>query len=491
MSKLVFYDSEIFIDYYDALNVNNDSSIEEIKESYFSLVKKYHPDQGGSDALFRKINEAYEILSNEEHKKEYDAYYIQKNTDAFNNDEYIRLRAQHHEYVDENKKELTKDEYDKLYSDIILTIQQENKQKVDDEKMSIEDISNKIDDLQYERKNADDEESNNKLYNLLENMNKNVQSGESKYTVSDLFEFYKNNNNNNNNNGQLITQSFMGINEINNNENAGFSFWNEDLNGASNSSFYSFYGEQHGTEKQNVNDFVNNINTDEFTKWKSEKRNQNKITDCDLEKLIKNRRDVELEINNKIEKSLDKHKEIMNMVDGGDEYTNNLKFFNNYKNPFENDLYGAIEKEHENLNDINDIKNTDGEFKINIDDNIDEVKNFIKKTCKTKHEKKDSFINDNDISKLINDRKNITNLLYDEEEEEEESPDVYSKPVLSNIIKRKGKYDNDISMQKYSIPAESNSKFRNLIKANNHEKLEKDLDLNIKNNLGSINDFYL
>lgn len=64
--------------YYDELEVNKNASKEVIEKVYKILAKKYHPDMNQGDAKqeaeekFKKISEAYEVLSNEEKRKKYD-----------------------------------------------------------------------------------------------------------------------------------------------------------------------------------------------------------------------------------------------------------------------------------------------------------------------------------------------------------------------------------------------------------------------------------
>ncbi len=66
------------IDYYETLNVSRDASGAEIKKSYRKLALKYHPDKnpGDKDAedRFKLINEAYEVLSNDDKRQIYDRY---------------------------------------------------------------------------------------------------------------------------------------------------------------------------------------------------------------------------------------------------------------------------------------------------------------------------------------------------------------------------------------------------------------------------------
>lgn len=66
--------------YYEILEVNKNASAEIIDKAHKTLVKKYHPDlqntneeKANSEAKIKEINEAYEILSNQEKRAEYDA----------------------------------------------------------------------------------------------------------------------------------------------------------------------------------------------------------------------------------------------------------------------------------------------------------------------------------------------------------------------------------------------------------------------------------
>ena len=59
-------------DYYKTLNINRDSSQDDIKKSFRNLSKQYHPDKGGNEAKFKEISEAYDTLSNPEKKRQYD-----------------------------------------------------------------------------------------------------------------------------------------------------------------------------------------------------------------------------------------------------------------------------------------------------------------------------------------------------------------------------------------------------------------------------------
>lgn len=57
---------------YEILNISKNASQEEIKQSYKKLILKHHPDKGGNEEEFKKIQEAYEILGNPEKRMTYD-----------------------------------------------------------------------------------------------------------------------------------------------------------------------------------------------------------------------------------------------------------------------------------------------------------------------------------------------------------------------------------------------------------------------------------
>lgn len=64
-------------DYYATLGVNKDASADEIKKAYRTLAKKYHPDlnkEPGAEQKFKEIQEAYDVLSDDQKRKTYDQF---------------------------------------------------------------------------------------------------------------------------------------------------------------------------------------------------------------------------------------------------------------------------------------------------------------------------------------------------------------------------------------------------------------------------------
>jgi len=64
-------------DYYKTLGVEKKATAEEIKKSYRSLARKYHPDRNPDDkqaeARFKEISQAYDVLGDPEKRKQYDS----------------------------------------------------------------------------------------------------------------------------------------------------------------------------------------------------------------------------------------------------------------------------------------------------------------------------------------------------------------------------------------------------------------------------------
>lgn len=62
-------------DYYEVLGVSKDASADEIKKAFRRLAVQYHPDkEGGDEAKFKEVNEAYEVLKDSSKRQRYDQF---------------------------------------------------------------------------------------------------------------------------------------------------------------------------------------------------------------------------------------------------------------------------------------------------------------------------------------------------------------------------------------------------------------------------------
>lgn len=79
------------MNYYEVLEVSCDATEDQITKSYRRLALKYHPDKNKLDNgdRFQRINEAYQVLRDNDKRKMYDTIYtdddIFKNNDIYNN----------------------------------------------------------------------------------------------------------------------------------------------------------------------------------------------------------------------------------------------------------------------------------------------------------------------------------------------------------------------------------------------------------------------
>ncbi len=65
-------------DYYEVLGVSRTASQDEIRKAHRKLVLKFHPDRNkgdkGSEEKFKEVQEAYDVLSEEQKRKNYDQF---------------------------------------------------------------------------------------------------------------------------------------------------------------------------------------------------------------------------------------------------------------------------------------------------------------------------------------------------------------------------------------------------------------------------------
>lgn len=64
-------------DYYEVLAIERGANVDEIKRAYRRLARQYHPDvnrESGAEERFKEINEAYEVLSDDDKRAAYDRF---------------------------------------------------------------------------------------------------------------------------------------------------------------------------------------------------------------------------------------------------------------------------------------------------------------------------------------------------------------------------------------------------------------------------------
>lgn len=75
---------------YKILDITKNASSDEIRKAYRKLSMKHHPDRGGNEEEFKKLNRAFEILGDPEKKREYDmkqnSPFRSTNTNIFSDD---------------------------------------------------------------------------------------------------------------------------------------------------------------------------------------------------------------------------------------------------------------------------------------------------------------------------------------------------------------------------------------------------------------------
>jgi chaperone protein DnaJ len=98
-------------DYYEILGIDKKANNDEIKKAYRKLAKKYHPDLNqGNEEKFKEIVEAYEVLSDDKKRNEYDNGSSNFNFD-FNQDFSSQRYSSYSSMFDDIFNDMFKDSY--------------------------------------------------------------------------------------------------------------------------------------------------------------------------------------------------------------------------------------------------------------------------------------------------------------------------------------------------------------------------------------------
>lgn len=100
-------------DYYAIMGVKPTDDLKTIKTAYRRLARKYHPDvskEPDAEARFKEVAEAWEVLSDEQRRAEYDQLWQHRNDPQFNR------QFQQHEGQPYNAED-----FDDIFSSILVS----------------------------------------------------------------------------------------------------------------------------------------------------------------------------------------------------------------------------------------------------------------------------------------------------------------------------------------------------------------------------------
>ena len=154
------------VNLYDVLNVSHDATLKEIKSSYRRLAKEYHPDRADGDSdMFELVSHAYTILTNPNTRKEYNDLY---NLSLQADNDHFKLKSQsidYHELSSRQTKKMSKDESKRLYEEQNKELNRKHNYNDEDKNgLKKDDTDRRIDDLRMMREQDDIENVQDNLF---------------------------------------------------------------------------------------------------------------------------------------------------------------------------------------------------------------------------------------------------------------------------------------------------------------------------------------
>lgn len=152
------------VNLYDILGITPDSSLKELKKAYRTLVLKYHPDkEDGSEELFELITYAYNVLSNEQSRSEYDNLYKRfKESEG----DYMQLKQRSSEFNSSLPAKKADDRDQALFDQACEELNRKHGFKSEEQNSAIETENAKklYDQMRAERERQDREELHERIF---------------------------------------------------------------------------------------------------------------------------------------------------------------------------------------------------------------------------------------------------------------------------------------------------------------------------------------
>jgi len=274
-SKIDFiYDSPVFIDLYELLEVEIDARPEEIKRSYLNLSKTHHPDRGGNNEMFQEITRAYEVLFSKDTRKEYDLYYLKKNMEDTDIDDLLKFKKEHKQFQNSNYKPISDEKLaelrHKLFDNVIM-----------EEVLEEKDLNKRINDINLERETMDIEVEDDTLYKFVKEDNDT--------TINDVFEYIKHSEDKLDNNTKIVENNIYTLDTLPISNINYYSLNDDNLE----STLYSSVGVINNNSNNMVEKYLNSTDINE---WKKTKNSDKKLSSQDIDNYLNKRKKEENDI---------------------------------------------------------------------------------------------------------------------------------------------------------------------------------------------------